>query len=79
MTRDEQWLKSMIDHPAGSRSHRDEDEELDMTFIDLANEAYEDNRGRFRWSWGLVGHALTGVAVIAIFYINLVYLSGVGL
>lgn len=79
MTRDEQWLKSMIDHPAGSRSHRDEDEELDMTFIDMANEAYEDNRGRFRWSWVLVGRALTGVVVIAIFYINLVYLSGVGL
>lgn len=78
MTRDEQWLKSMIDHPAGKRAHR-HDDELDMTFIDMANEAYEDNRGRFRWSWGLVGHALTGVAVIAIFYINLVYLSGVGL
>lgn len=78
MTRDEQWLKSMIDHPAGSRIHRHEDE-LDMTFIDMANEAYEDNRGRFRWSWGLFRQALTGVAVIAIFYINLVYLSGVGL
>ncbi|MBY0797847.1 hypothetical protein [Corynebacterium parakroppenstedtii] len=78
MTRDEEVLKSMVDHPAG-RHARVDDDELDMTFIDMANEAYEDNRGRFRWSWGLVGHALTGVAVIAIFYINLVYLSGVGL
>lgn len=78
MTQDEEWLKSMIDHPAGSRRRSDE-EELDMTFINLANDAYEDNRGRFRWSWGLIGHALTGVAVIAIFYFNLVYLSGVGL
>lgn len=78
MTRDEEVLKSMVDHPAGSRLRRDE-EELDMTFIDLANEAYDDNRGRFRWSWGLFGHAVTGVVVIAIFYINLVYLSGVGL
>ena len=77
MTRDEEIVKSMVDHPAGC--HARVDDELDMTFIDLANEAYEDNRGRFRWSWGLVGHALAGVAVIAIFYFNLVYLSGVGL
>lgn len=48
MTRDEEVLKSMIDHPAGR--HARVDDELDMTFIDLANEAYEENRGRFRWS-----------------------------
>ena len=39
MTRDEEILKSMVDHPAGR--HVRIDDELDMTFIDLANEAYE--------------------------------------
>lgn len=76
MTRDEEVLKSMVDHPAG-RHARVDDDELDMTFIDLANEAYEDNRGRFRWSWGLFGRALIGVVAIGVLFVDLIWLGTV--
>ena len=76
MTRDEEVLKSMVDHPAGRRIRSDGDE-LDMALIDMANEAYEDNRGRFRWSWGLVGRAVVGVATIAVLFIDLIWLGTV--
>ena len=75
MTRDEEILKSMVDHPAGR--HVRIDDELDMTFIDLANEAYEESRGRFRWSWGLVWHTVVGVAAIAMLFIDLIWLGTV--
>lgn len=76
MTRDEEVLKSMVDHPAG-RHARVDDDELDMTFIDMANEAYEDNRGRFRWSWGLFGRAMIGVVAIGVLFIDLIWFGTV--
>ncbi|QRP10301.1 hypothetical protein I6J22_08885 [Corynebacterium kroppenstedtii] len=76
MTRDEEILRSMMDHPAGKRASR-YDDELDMTFIDVANEAYEDNRGRFRWSWGLFGRALIGVVAIGVLFVDLIWLGTV--
>ena len=48
-----------------------------MTFIDLANEAYEDSRGRFRWSWGLFGRAMIGVVAIGVLFIDLIWLGTV--
>lgn len=75
MTRDEEVLKSMVDHPAGR--HARMDDELDMTFIDLANQAYEESRGRFRWSWGLFGRALIGVVAIGVLFIDLIWLGTV--
>ena len=35
LTQDEEWLKSMVDHPAGRRCHGDEEE------LDMAQEKYE--------------------------------------
>lgn len=48
-----------------------------MTFIDLANEAYEDSRGRFRWSWGLFGRAMIGVVAIGVLFVDLVWFGTV--
>ena len=63
--------------PGGEVMTRDEEVLKSMALIDMANEAYEDNRGRFRWSWGLVGRAVVGVATIAVLFIDLIWLGTV--
>lgn len=39
LTQDEEWLKSMVDHPAGRRCHGDEGE-LDLPFLDDGDEPW---------------------------------------
>ena len=46
LARDEERLKSMIDHPAGRHCHGDEGE-LDLPFL---NDGGGVSRGGFRWS-----------------------------
>lgn len=53
LARDEERLKSMIDHPAGRHCHGDEGE-LDLPFL---NDGGGVSRGGFRWSGFSTGFA----------------------
>ena len=60
LARDEEWLKSMVDHPAGRRCHGDE-EELDLPFLHDGDEPW-----RVPLEWIFHGFCLL-VALIMLF------------